>query len=257
MIDYPPFVFRALYWYLGKIDRHNQLITMNYGYANNGNAVRLAPEDELNRYPLQLYHHMAEKTVIRGRDLVEVGSGRGGGLAYVYRTFNPASVRGIDLEKTSVRFSNNQFGNGKLRFIHGDALSIPLADESCDVLLNVESSHRYRSMKIFLSEAYRILRNDGDFLYTDFRYDHEWPEVIRLIGESGFRIVSEEDITSNILESLDYDSERRQELIRKYAPRILWKGIKNFSGSAGSQTYKYFTDRKFIYKSFIIRKVLN
>lgn len=254
MIRYPPFVFKALYWYLSKLDKHDVLITMNYGYANNGNAIKLAAGDESNRYPLQLYHYMAEMTEINGKDLVEIGSGRGGGLAYIARTFSPASARGIDRENESVKFSNRLFQAKNLCYIKGDALSLPIPDESCDVILNIESSHLYSCMKTFLLEAKRVLKPGGHLLYTDFRFDHVWPEVLRYINDSGLEIVSEKDITSNILESLDLDSGRRIDLVNKYIPRLLRKELINFTGSRGSQTYNLFFKNKFTYKSFKLRK---
>ena len=42
--------------------------------------VRLKSEDEKDRYPIQLYHHVASQINLKGLKVLEVGSGRGGGL---------------------------------------------------------------------------------------------------------------------------------------------------------------------------------
>ena len=227
---------------------------MNYGYSESGKMVPLDHEDEQNRYSLQLYHHLAEMVDLNDKDVVDVGSGRGGGLSYIARKWKPSSMAGIDLTKDSVAFSNKQHNHKNLQFFQGDALNLPLKNSSCDVLINVESSHRYHSMEGFFNEVKRTLRPGGYFLFTDFRYDYEWSGLTNLLQNLGLEIVDEKDITSNVVESLDLDSDRRNSLVKKYAPRILHKDIMNFAGSTGTETYNYFVARKFTYKSFKIRK---
>jgi hypothetical protein len=58
---------------------------MNYGYSEPGVVIPLDERDEKNRYSVQLYHQMAEMTDLKNKDVVEVGSGRGGGLEYISR----------------------------------------------------------------------------------------------------------------------------------------------------------------------------
>jgi ubiquinone/menaquinone biosynthesis C-methylase UbiE len=255
MVNFPSWVFRALYWYLNRLDKDNQLTFMNYGYSDTAEKIALSNKDEKNRYSIQLYHYMSGLINLKNKDVVEVGSGRGGGLEYIARTSNAASLIGIDVEKSAVGFSNRHHRHPNLSYLEGDALKIPLEDNSCDVVLNVESSHRYRSMETFLTEVKRILRPGGTFLFTDFRFSHEWPDLNNLLEEHGFKVMSHKDITPNILHSLDRDSERRELLIKRYAPRILHKGILNFSGSKGSETYDLFTKREFVYKSFLLQKL--
>ena len=64
---------------------------MNYGYAllnSEGKTIRnLDPELEEERFCLQLYQHIATRLSttnnLSGISLLEVGSGRGGGLNYI------------------------------------------------------------------------------------------------------------------------------------------------------------------------------
>ncbi|MBW6501250.1 MAG: class I SAM-dependent methyltransferase [Bacteroidales bacterium] len=254
MVHFPPWVFRALYWYLNKLDKHNHVIFMNYGYSEPGTVVPLDKKDEVNRYSVQLYHHVAGMADLKNKDIVEVGCGRGGGLEYISRTFSPFSAIGIDLEKSAIRFSNKHHNCNNLSYIPGNAMSLPLADNSCDVILNVESSHRYRSMKCFINEVNRVLRTRGFFLFADFRLDHEWPGLIELFRNSDLNVIFGRDITQNILHSLNLDSDRRVSLIKRYVPVILQKGFLNFSGSKGTETYNYFLTRTFTYKSFALQK---
>ncbi len=254
MIRFPSIAFRALYRYLDKWDTDQQLIFMNYGYSDPGVSIQLDETDEKNRYTVQLYHHMADMTDLKNKDIIEVGSGRGGGLAYIARKFMPKSALGIDLEKSIVVFSNRFHQRPNLTFITGNAQNLPVEDNSCDVLLNVESSHRYKSILAFFNEVHRVLRPGGYFLFTDFRDSYKWPDLLKMLKESGFKVIEERDISSNILRSLELDSERREALVQRYAPKMLQKTILNFTGSQGTATYNNFLTGKFIYKSFMMQK---
>ena len=64
---------------------------MNYGYIDlNGELpLELNPDDEEDRYFIQLYHHVATAVDIQGKDVLEVGSGRGGGRPRPARSPEP------------------------------------------------------------------------------------------------------------------------------------------------------------------------
>jgi ubiquinone/menaquinone biosynthesis C-methylase UbiE len=146
------------------------------------------------------------------------------------------------------------FGNERLQYIVGNAAKLPLADEYCDIVMNVESSHRYLSMSSFVGEVHRILKSEGYFLFTDFRSDHQWVEVKRLLQGARFEVLKETDITDNVLEALEKDSGRRERLVKSYAPKVLRNSILNFTGAKGTATYKNFLNREFVYRSFVLRK---
>lgn len=249
-------VFRALYWYLDKLDRQRQLTFMNFGYDDPAERIPLDPEDERNRYCVQLYHHLCQLADIDNKDLVEVGSGRGGGLAYIAKNWRPASLTGIDLEKSAVAFSNKHHSLPNLKYIKGNAQKLPLADHSCDVVINVESSHRYLSAEAFVGEVKRVLRPGGFFLFTDFRRAKEWQPMVSILERSGLDILFERDITQNIIDSLNRDSERRTQMVRSFAPKILQKDILNFTGSRGTETFQAFQTRQFIYRTYKLQKPL-
>jgi len=254
MIKFPSWGYRGLYWYLDKLDRDQQLIFMNYGYTEPGKLIALEDKDEINRYCIQLYHHIAEMVDLKNKKIVEVGSGRGGGLAYVCRKFCPGSSTGIDIEKSAVAFSNKRFGNDKLQYIVGNAVRLPLADEYCDIVMNVESSHRYNSMSSFAREVHRILKPGGWLLFTDFRTHHQWTDVKRALQDARLKVLKETDITNNVIEALEKDTGRREKLVMMYAPKVLRKSILNFTGARGTPTYENFLTREFVYRSFVLQK---
>lgn len=246
--------FKFWYWYISKIDKNADVLFMNWGYEDPNEKIVLHPNDEPNRYSIQLYHRLAKTVDLKGKDIVEVGCGRGGGLDYVTRTFQPANALGIDLEKAAADFGNKQYKTPGLRFMQGDAQNITLADNSYDVVLNVESSHRYPDMHKFLSHVDRILKPNGHFLLTDFRSPEKLPALLEMFKKFNFSIIEHQRINPNVLQSLSNDTARRKHLVRKYMPKFLHKTGDNFAGVIGSPTYKQIEAGEYEYFVYIFRK---
>ena len=132
-------------------------------------GLPLAPEDEPNRYCIQLYHRTATQADLGGKQVLEVSSGHGGGAAYLVRTLRPAAYTGLDYNPDGVAFAQKRHHLPGLEFVHGNAENLPFPDESFDAVINVEASHAYPHFDRFLPEMVRVLRPGGHFLYADFR----------------------------------------------------------------------------------------
>lgn len=246
--------FRIWYWYVNKADKNAQILFMNFGYHDPSQHIAMDEKSERDRYSIQLYHHLAEAVDMQGIDIVEIGCGRGGGLSYIASNFSPATAIGIDLNKRAVRFCGRRYKMNGLSFSQGDAQHLKLEDDSCDIVINVESSHRYPNMTAFLNEVFRILRPGGSFLFTDFRYDSEMDELKKDLKGSGFTVIKEKIINREITTALELDDNRRRSLIKTLAPKFLHKLALNFAGAVGSDTYNNFTSEKYVYFSYVFNK---
>ncbi len=247
-------IFRVWYWYVNKIDKNAEILFMNYGFADTNPSIALDTQDEGNRYSIQLYHYLASAIDLRNKEITEIGCGRGGGLEYITRLFSPASARGIDLNKRAMAFCKQHYALEGLSFLRGDAQKLPLDNNSCDVVINVESSHRYLDMNMFLREVYRILRPGGFFLIADFRYDFEIPFLQKEFQSSGMSLLKEEFINQQVVMALELDDGRRRMLVERLTPRILHKTALDFAGAIGSETYNHFVSRKYVYFNYIFQK---
>jgi ubiquinone/menaquinone biosynthesis C-methylase UbiE len=141
-----------------------------------------------------------------------------------------------------------------LSFQSGNAEELPLISDSCDILLNVESSHRYLQIERFLAEVNRILRDGGHFLFTDFRYDYEWPDMDDLFEKYRLKIKRKKDTTASVIRALEMNDSRNRELIHRLVPGYLQKVMLNFAGAIDSETYNFFISRKYVYRSYIFQK---
>src|ERR1044072_1299393 len=70
---------------------------MNYGFWDEAiENLPLSAQDAPNRPFIGLYERVTRGLDLSGRDVVEVGSGRGGGAAYLARTKGPQMMLGLD-----------------------------------------------------------------------------------------------------------------------------------------------------------------
>ncbi|MBI9042855.1 MAG: class I SAM-dependent methyltransferase [Anaerolineaceae bacterium] len=249
---------RLWYEFISTQDTEANMRLMNYGWASldlQAEKLMLNPEDENDRYCIQLYHHLAGEVDLEGKDILEIGSGRGGGASFIARYLNPKSMTGLELANNAVKFCNDHYDVPNLKFVHGDAESPQFDDNSFDVIINVESSHCYKSMSAFLNSVSRLLRPGGFFLFTDFR-DIETLETMRQRLQSmGLSIIKEEDINANILKAIDLDNDRKEAMIRAKVPRYLQNLYREFAATKGTRTaYADFCNRDKVYKSYILQK---
>ena len=247
-------IFRVGYWYISTIDQKGDILFMNWGYNDENDEISLTASDEPNRYPIQLYHRLARTVDLKGKNILEIGCGRGGGLDYITRTFKPATAIGVDLEQRATDFGKKHFNVEGLSFKQGDALKLPFDDSAFDVVLNVESSHRYPDMNKFLTNVERVLKPNGYFLFTDFRNPESIPELLEMIKLFDFEWIDKVRINKQVLSGLTKDSERRRQLVIKYMPRFLHKTALNFAGVSDSQIYKMIESGEYEYFIFILRK---
>lgn len=79
-------LWRRWYNFLARRFADSRWTFMNYGYLATGDGpLALEHADEPDRYCIQLYHHTVSTAELAGRDVLEIGSGRGGGASYLHR----------------------------------------------------------------------------------------------------------------------------------------------------------------------------
>lgn len=232
---------------------------MNYGYVPNANEPELAlVEDSTSqRYPLQMYHYLGAKAVLEGKQVLEVGSGRGGGAKHLATYYKPASYVGMDLAQSAVDLANKMHIAPNLKFVQGSAESIPLADASIDVVVNVESCHAYGSVPKFLSEVKRVLKPGGYLLMVDFRNQANVENMETLIAQlqsTGMKIVEQENIAPNVVKSIEAEDVSKRARIEKLVPQKWQKLFSEFAGVVGSSFYNTLKDDSRKYYRFVVQK---
>ncbi len=248
------FFFRVWYRIVNKLDRKGEVVFMNYGFCNGTPISDLHADQEGHRTCIQLYDQLVSGIDLKDKHILEVGSGRGGGLAFLNHRYKPAKATGLDLDKSAIKFCNKNHANESLEFFQGNAEKLPFEDNSVDVVINVESSHRYENIRTFLAEVKRVLRPGGSFLISDFRYDYDMNDFIKDLEASGMEKIVDVLITPFVVEALKIDDLRRRDLVSRLIPRFLHKPALEFAGVVGSNTYKSFESGSWAYFNYHFRK---
>ena len=227
---------------------------MNYGYYNEELDIILDKDDELERYPIQLYHHLCIQVELKDKVIVEVGSGRGGGANFIARYHKPKLITGVDLSPNAVSLCNKSYNLDNLNFLIGDSAKLPFEDNSVDVILNIESSHCYPSIPDFISEVCRVLKPDGHFLYCDLVIDSDLDDHLNKLKNNNLLDINYIDITENIIRASELMTDDRNNIINKVNSNFLRKVLKSFASVKGSKIYKSFVDRHYRYISLVTQK---
>jgi ubiquinone/menaquinone biosynthesis C-methylase UbiE len=244
------------WWYqrLAKAHDREDFRFMNYGYTDNDNS-KLITSDEPYRLFIQLYDMNIRNIKLNQKDVLEVGSGRGGGADWIARTTQPSSLIGLDFSKDAVSLSNNWYKEQKnLTFIEGNAEDLPFDPSSFDVVYNVESSHCYGNISRFVNEVYRVLRDDGDFCWTDFRDSKIMITTEQIFIDAGFKIISKREITKEVIEALDLMNDDKKKRINELVPKSVRRSFETFAGVQGTPVYDAFKNNKLHYFHYQMKK---
>jgi ubiquinone/menaquinone biosynthesis C-methylase UbiE len=227
---------------------------LNDGYEEDPPmAVPLAASDEPNRFPIQLYHRTATQADLKGKRVLEVSCGHGGGASYLVRTLHPASYTGLDLNASGVAFCRKTHNLPGLDFVQGHAENLPFDDQSFDAVINVEASHCYLRFPRFLTEVARVLRPGGHFLYTDLRGRLRIPEWEAELAAAPMRMVSHAIINAEVLRAIDKNAERSLDKISRL-PVFLRPIGREFVHVPASRYYCGLQSEEFSYRIYCFAK---
>jgi ubiquinone/menaquinone biosynthesis C-methylase UbiE len=246
-------------WYslVTKLDKNAEVTVMNYGFERPdvSHNFFIDATKASERYALQLYHYVASGAALEGKDVLEVGCGRGGGASHITRMFHPRKLVGVDVNASAIRFAQRYYRDQKaLKFAIADAHELPFDDNSFDTVVNIESAQHYKDVRKFLSEVHRVLRPNGCLLIACFEDSSKGVLPRRALAQSNLRKRREEDITDDVILAMELDSSRRKLLAQKLSPTILQKFAFEFAGVLGSGPYSSFVSGNSLYFNLIYQK---
>ncbi len=247
------------WWYqrLAKSGHEEEWSFMNYGFEDKDpskNTV-LEEKDEANRMFIQLYDTAVSAIPINGLKVLEIGSGRGGGAAFVYHYHKPEAMVGLDYSQNAVDLASNKYNDSKtLTFTQGDAEKLDFSDESFDAVINVESSHCYGDPELFFKEVKRVLKPGGWFSWVDFRPKEKVSETMKMLDLPGWECKTERIISPDVVRALDSLHDRKMKMISQHVPFLLRGSFREFSGVKGSKIHKAFSNGDIVYLAKTFQK---
>src|SRR3954464_2713972 len=106
-----------------------------------------------------LHRYLLARDWCRGKDVLDIACGEGYGTALLAQV--AGRVIGVDVDPATVAHAATQYARANLRYIAGDARSIPLAAASVDVVVSFETLEHFAEQEAFLVEIRRVMRPDG------------------------------------------------------------------------------------------------
>ncbi|MBN2892691.1 MAG: class I SAM-dependent methyltransferase [Bacteroidales bacterium] len=241
-----------------KFDRKSPEETfLNYGYAGEDSEFshfELNKKDAKFKYSIQLYAHTARHHDFSNTDVLEVGSGRGGGASFLARYFKPNSYTAMDINARTVKFCNSFHKAEGLRFVQGEAEKLPFENEKFHAVVNVESARCYGNIPKFFSEVKRVLKPGGKFLLADMIKPADYDAFLVDLEKTGFKVIEIKNILPNVVQALRLDSEQRANAIDNKVPKFLRTSFYEFAGVEGSGRFDAFATNKFGYWSITLEK---
>jgi SAM-dependent methyltransferase len=244
-------VWQLWYPFLTRRLHGEEVLFLNYAYEEEPPmAIPLAAADGPNRACIQLYHHVATQVGLRGKNVLEVSCGHGGGASYLARTLQPKNYTALDLNPAGIKFCKQRHKVDGLNFVQGDAENLPFQENTFDAVINVEASHCYPNFPKFLAEVARVLRPGGNFLYADFRFSERLAEWEKAITAAPLKILRTQNINAEVRRGMNYNSARSQDLIARHLPKFLHSLGADFAGVQGSRIYKALDSGELSYRSY-------
>lgn len=248
-------LWRLWYPLLTQRLRGEEVLFLNYAYEEEPPmAIPLPAEDETNRACIQLYHHVATQVNLRGKNVLEISCGHGGGASYITRTLKPRHYTALDLNPAGIRFCTRRHQLDGLVFIQGDAENLPFEPDTFDAVINVEASHCYPDFPRFLTEVARVLRPGGHFLYADFRFDDGLDEWEKALAAAPLKLLHTRNIHAEVLRGLNRNSARSLDLIARRLPKFLHSIGRDFAGIKDSRIYNALQSGAVSYRSYCFLK---
>lgn len=231
-----PLIQKMTYELISELITDSGMTVMNLGYAGleTPHTITISEEDEENRFAFQLYDYLFKFSDSAGKDVLEVGCGRGGGAKFLFKTYWPRSYLGVDFAKANIAFCNRVHSENGLSYKVGRAECLDLRDSSFDTVINIESSHCYTSPGLFFNEAQRVLKPGGMFLFADIRgeavaSDYQTMPILnaQLNELSDMALVTRTNITKNVIRALELSGEAQ---VKRWT-RIIKKNLNRSSRS--------------------------
>lgn len=192
----------------------------------------IKPKDNFGgRFMLRSMNKGHEKLARWGRSYLNIDKnytvldlGCGGGRNIEYFLTKADKVYGLDHSETSVKMASEinkkAIDTGRCQILLGDVKTLPLEDQSIDIVTAFETIYFWNDIEECFREIYRVLKNGGQFLICNEVSSKERRDVKKLLKMINFEIYKPNDLTKMLRElgfTCQYylDSKKQMVLIAK------------------------------------------
>lgn len=114
---------------------------------------------ELGCEHMNRYYFAVNQIDMKDKVVLDIASGEGYGANILSKTAK--YVYGIDISIEAIEHAKKNYNRENLEFIHGDALLIPMENNSVDILVSFETIEHIEKQQEMIDEMKRVLTQDG------------------------------------------------------------------------------------------------
>lgn len=181
---------------------------------------------------------------------IEIGCGRGGGCYVMKNYYNISDITAVDLSSANIQLAKRFVPEGK--FIVSDAVEFK-TDKKFDLVLNLESSHRYSSRLVFFKNVFSMMKEDACFVFGDMIRKNELQEVEKMIAVSGLKIIKIETVNRGVVNSIEQNSAKQYPLATRF-PGLFPRRLHSFFVTIHSRANNRLKNGDVLYNLYLLKK---
>ena len=243
--------------------------------STGGNFLNFGYWDESTKNPVDAQSNLCSivgkmARLTDAKKILDVGSGFSEPALFWKKNYPDIDITCLNINSNQLRSASKILDKTgcKINLLNSTATKIPLANESCDRVIALESAQHFKPIHEFISEAKRVLKKDGfvilaipvllkptkmdilkigilKFTWSSEHYDLE--TVKKTINDAGLNIIETQLIGSKVYSPLaDYYVKNheflRSEILKlypSYVEKILFKSMLKMKEAARDQTIEY------------------
>ncbi|MFL5765736.1 MAG: class I SAM-dependent methyltransferase [Bacteroidia bacterium] len=222
---------------------------MNLGYAGSDEfAVR--ETDKKDAHHISLYHLLIGMKDNQPDSALEIGCGRGGGSYVMKNYFNIPAITAVDLSSGNIRLASRLVPG--VTFITADAVHFRTGN-TFDLIVNLESSHRYSSREIFFRNVSQMMNSNSSFVFGDMIRKSEETRLEEMMNENGLIIIKKKIVNEGVVRSIEKNSSRQYPLATKF-PFLFPRRIHSFFVTIHSRAYKKLRAGETLYSLYLLKR---
>jgi len=144
-------------------------------------------------YAEHITRYMCAEPIVKDKVVLDIASGSGYGTQMLAQYAK--KVYGVDVSEEAIEYSKANFAAKNVEYKVGDGESIPLEDNSVDVVITFETIEHIKDYNRFMDEVMRVLKPDGvaivstpnDKEFAEGNHFHlhefEYDELVKLLDK--------------------------------------------------------------------------